>query len=56
MQIRRAIEPSTRYNRNNSIRSQRMINALLKAKRDNPEITEQELRYVAFGYREAGRA
>ena len=55
MQVQR-INPITRWNRGNKVKSQRLINVLLRAKRDNPEITEKELHYVAFGFREFQRA
>ena len=40
-----------RYNNNNKIKSQRLINAMLAAKRENESITMKELEYVAFGFR-----
>lgn len=55
MEVRRRINPTNKNNRNNSLKSQRLINAMLKSKRENPSITIQELNYVAFGFRERDR-
>ncbi len=44
-----------RFNRSGRIKSQRLINAVIKAKRENPDMTMQELYYVAFGFQESGR-
>ena len=38
-----------------AVRSQRLINAMLEAKRDNIDITKNELNYIAFGYQASGR-
>lgn len=34
-----------------ALKSQRLIDALMLAKRENQDITEEELSYVAFGFR-----
>ena len=41
--------------RPDSIRSQRLVNTILNAKRNNFNITYNELSYVAFGFQESGR-
>ena len=42
-----------KYDNNGKVKSQRLINALLQAKRENPDITIRELQYVAFGFKGA---
>ena len=41
--------------RGGKIKSQRLVNALLNAKRKKPQITLKELEAVAFGFQQAGR-
>lgn len=41
--------------RGGKIKSQRLINAILEAKRKKLNITKEELEAVAFGFQQAGR-
>lgn len=43
----------SKNNRNGKIKSQRLINALLNAKRLRPSISIKELEAVAFGFKES---
>ncbi len=45
----------SRFNRSGKIKSQRLVNTLLKAKRENPSITIEELSYLARGFQECQR-
>ena len=52
MQVLR-INPSNKWNRGNKVKSQRMIKTLLNAKKENPDITIQELNYIAHGWKQS---
>ena len=55
MQVQR-INPTHKRNQGQRVKSQRLINVMLQAKRENPSISIQELNYVAFGFRERDRS
>jgi len=44
-------EKYNRFQGGGRIKSQRLINIMLEAKRDNPDMTEDELYYLAKGWK-----
>jgi hypothetical protein len=44
-----------RWQNGGKVKSQRLINALLEAKRENPSITTSELNYLAQGFKAYNR-
>ena len=48
-------EKYNRFQKGGRIKSQRLINVMLEAKRDNPSITQNELYYLASGFKAFNR-
>jgi hypothetical protein len=48
-------EKYNRFQKGGRVKSQRLINAMLEAIRNNPSMTENELYYVAFGFKAFNR-